>query len=393
MRPLFLGLICAAVAANAAWATDRAALTGAIEKMAQDYMSTQSESEHSSGISISVSLPGDSQNINVVAGTVSREAGAEPITPETLFQIGSITKSFTAALLLQLQTEGKLSLDQSVGDWLPEYPAWKDVSLRRLLNMTSGIPGYDNSDAMMESVASVGLARHFSPAVLVGYADPTYPGAPKPTVGYDYSNTNFILAGMIAEKVTGQSVAEEFRSRFFVPAYGLDDMYYVAGVYPAEVTGRMAAGYFWQPEVAILKSHLGEDTRAQDMSWAGAAGAIVSSPEQVTRWVRALFQSDLLTSAAKAELQDTVSMKTGKTIGQPTTDDQTGFGLGVMGYNVAPLGHGWQYEGGSMGFRVIYNYNIADDVVVAIALNSAVNAADDRIGHLVAAIIEEVRKK
>ncbi|MBA3324642.1 MAG: beta-lactamase family protein [Rhodobacteraceae bacterium] len=141
MRAVALSLLAAfALApAPAADAADRAALAATIQKLADDYVATWAEVEHTSGISISVNLPGDPATVDVVAGHVSRDPEAAPTTPATLFQIGSITKSFTAAALLQLQTEGKLDLDDTLGEWLPEYPAWKDVSIRRLLNMTSGV--------------------------------------------------------------------------------------------------------------------------------------------------------------------------------------------------------------------------------------------------------------
>lgn len=389
---LFLALAATLALTLPTHAADRAALTAEIEKIAADYMASLVEKDHASGISISVSLPGDPQNINVVAGKVSREADAAEITPATLYQIGSITKSMTAAALLQLQAEGKLSLEDPLGKWLPQYPAWKDVTLRHLLNMTSGIPTYDDNDAITATLVKVGIGRHFSDAVLVGFADPTYPGALKPTKGYDYSNTNFILAGMVIQKVTGNSVGDEFRSRFLGDRYGLADTHYVEGVYPADITDRMASGYFWQSELPGLKPLMGTDMKVQDMSWAGAAGGLVSSPEQVTHWARALFQSDMLTEAARSELMTVVSMKTGDTIGSATKDDPRGFGLGVMGYDIDPLGQGWEYEGGTMGYRVVYNYIPKDDVVVSVAMNSAVNGADDQIGKVVAAISEAARK-
>jgi D-alanyl-D-alanine carboxypeptidase len=93
--------------------------------------------------------------------------------PATLFQIGSITKSFNSTVLLQLQSEGVLDLDDTLGTWLPEHPASQDVTLRQLLHMTSTIPGYDKSDAMIGDVARHGFGRHYAPALLVGFADPS----------------------------------------------------------------------------------------------------------------------------------------------------------------------------------------------------------------------------
>ncbi len=95
-------LVCAlALGANPATAADRDAMQAALQQIADDYLSTRGEPEHISAVSISVLLPGGQDNLNVVAGRVARAADAAPVTPATLFQIGSITKSFTSAALLQ----------------------------------------------------------------------------------------------------------------------------------------------------------------------------------------------------------------------------------------------------------------------------------------------------
>ena len=137
-----LSLIAPALAAT----PDRATLTASLQKIVDDYLAHNAVGEGLTAISASVSLPGGTApNINVVAGRMSKADGAPPITTDTLFPIGSITKSLTSVVILQLVGEGALSLDAPIGHWLPEYPAWKDVTLRRLLDMTSGIPSYDQT--------------------------------------------------------------------------------------------------------------------------------------------------------------------------------------------------------------------------------------------------------
>ncbi len=368
-------------------AADPETVRARAQVIADGYMAGSAAAEHATGISISVSLPGGAA-VNAVAGSVTSAPDAAPMTPDTLFQIGSITKSFTSAALLLLQTEGKLSLDDSLGKWLPEYPAWRDVTIRRLLNMTSTIPTYDGADAMIATVAKIGLDRHFSPAVLAGFVDPTYPGAPAPTTGYAYSNTNYILAGMILDRAGGLGVQEVFESRFFGARFGLTSTYYREGVYPPGIADRMASGYFVaDPAMPAMDVFAGRDMKLQDMSWAGAAGAIVSRPEEVNRWVRALFTSDLLDEAAKAQLVDVVSTKTGATLGATSAAEPHGFGLGVSGFT-GSIGTGWSYEGESMGYRVAYAYLPERDVVATVALNSGVEGAGDSAGKLVLSVIE-----
>jgi D-alanyl-D-alanine carboxypeptidase len=364
-------------------------LAAKLDSIAAAYLANTAPGEKATAISISVSLPRNGGTVNVAAGTVSKMAGAAAITPDTLFQIGSITKSFTAVTLLQLQAEGVLDLDDSLGQWLPEYPAWRAVTLRQLLNMTSGIPSYDNSDAMIADIGRHGLSRHFSPAVLVGFVDPAYPGAPAATKGYAYSNTNYILAGMVIEKASGLTVQQNFERRLFGPRYGLTNTSYRAGLYPPAITGRMASGYIVGDGSAGMKALDGADVTMEDMSWGGAAGAAVSRPEEVNLWVRALFNSaELLDADARAELTQVVSMQSGDPLTGLSPEHPRGFGLGVSGFRAPGLGSGWQYEGETMGFRTLYLYLPEKDLVVTVALNSGAEGEADHAGKVALTVLE-----
>ena len=161
-------LLCSAPASAG---TAAAGLSAALQRVTDSYLSSRSKAEHISAVSLSVSLPGAASDLNIVSGTASYGGGA-PVTPTTLFQIGSNTKAFTAAALLELEKQGKLTIDQTVGDWLPQYPAWSKVTIRRLLDMTSGIPGYDNVASMGHAESTI--HRHWTPAMLVGFVDPAF---------------------------------------------------------------------------------------------------------------------------------------------------------------------------------------------------------------------------
>ncbi|MBV8171370.1 MAG: beta-lactamase family protein, partial [Candidatus Eremiobacteraeota bacterium] len=173
---------------NGSQSSDR--LRAALQKDIDSYLAAHRQDENISALSLSVSLPGRPNNISLTTGRTSRNAGS-PVRTVSLWQIGSITKSFTSAVLLQLEAEGKLNIDQTVGYWLPQFPAWRSVSIRRLLDMTSGIPGYDLVPAMGYSMTTI--HRRYTPDQLIAFADPIYPEAPKPTSGYNYSNTNYLL--------------------------------------------------------------------------------------------------------------------------------------------------------------------------------------------------------
>ncbi|MBV9027704.1 MAG: beta-lactamase family protein [Candidatus Eremiobacteraeota bacterium] len=366
----------------------RPSLHALLQRDLQAYLQARARVEHISGIALSVSLRGLADNIDVTAGTTQYSAAGSPLTGETLWQIGSNTKAFTAATVLQLEAEGKLTIDQTLAQWLPQYPAWKRVTIRRLLNMTSGIPGYDNAPAMLRAYTR-DPQRHFTLAELIAYAYPTTPGAPPPTTGYAYSNTNYLLAEKIIERATGHTYADELGRRFFRSStLGLDDTYYEPYDYPKSIRDRMTSGYYFSHDVdnAPLLPLLGADVKDFSVSWMQGAGGIVSDPEDLTRWARALYSGSILPAKQRAEMLSLVSLKNGRPIPATTLDDPRGFGLGVAQLTTAETGTVWYYEGITLGYRMVHVYFPRQDAVIAFGLNSQCDSKEDRAGKLAVAI-------
>ncbi|MEO8813304.1 MAG: serine hydrolase domain-containing protein [Caulobacteraceae bacterium] len=371
-------LVGAAAPANAA---DNSVLRKALRLDLDRYLRDRGAVEHISAASLSVSLADHAPDIDVVAGTTAFR-GATPITPSSLFEIGSNTKSFTAALILQLEAEHRLSISDTVGKWLPQYPAWRAVTIRRLLDMTSGIVGYDAVSAMLADLAK---APHhvFTAKELVAYAYPK-DGAPPSNHRWAYSNTNYILAQLIVEKATGHTYADELARRLIGPVHGLADTHYADSVYPPAVTTRMVSGYFYStdPDNAPLKPIYGDDVRGFSVSWMQAAGGIVATPAQVVRWVRNLYRGATLAPAQRRELLSIVSVSSGKPIASTDLADPRGFGLGVAQMTSKTMGVFWYYEGETLGYRTLYAYLPRQNAVIAVGLNSQANTKDDHIGQL-----------
>ena len=356
----------------------------------QKYLTARGAAEHLSALSLSVSLPGQA-NLNATAGT-TQFAGGTAVKPGNLFQIGSNTKAFTAVTLLQLEAEGKLSIEDPLGKFLPQYPLWHDVTIKRLLDMTSGIPTYDNDQAMQRAYAA-SPHKDFTPQALIAYVYPTTEGAPGPTTGWSYSNTNYVLAELIIEKVSGHTYAAEVRQRFFTnPALHLGDSYYSAHEYPANVLKRMVAGYFYSntPDNLGLAPLYGTDVKGLTLSWARGAGGIVATPEDVTHWTRALYQGALLKPAQQRELTSLVSLKTGEPIASVDAEHPRGFGLGVTQMLMPPMGKFWFYQGETLGNRVIYVWLPESNLVFALGMNSAPNEAENHAPELLKAIYQSL---
>lgn len=366
-------------------------LRSALQRDLNAYLNTRATVEHISALSLSIDLPGRQVNINLVAGRSAWKSGPA-ITPANLFNIGSNTKAFTACLILQLEAEGKLSIDQTVGHWLPQYPAWSKVTIRRLLDMTSGIPGYDNVPTMERAEAQT-IQRRWTDPQLVAFVDPVYGKAPPATSGYDYSNTNYILAGMIIERVSGHRYGDEVTRRL-IDGQGLTSTYYSPNIYPKPVIDRLVSGYFYNndPSNEPLALLLGRDMRLNDMSWAGAAGGIIATPQDVTHWARALYAGRVLAPKQQQELTSIVSLKTGKPIMRATAASPEGFGLGVVQAYRPGFGRYWFYQGETLGYRMIHIWLPKSDTVFAIALNSQPPTSQEAYaGTLIEQVYKDLR--
>src|SRR5215469_11124084 len=165
-------------------------LVSALQSDLATYLKTRGAKEHLSSLSIAVSYRPDRPTIAVTSGTTAY-GGPTPVTPTSLYQIGSNTKAFTAVAILQLEAQGRLSIDAPIGRYLPQYPAYGKLTLRRLLNMTSGLESYDNLPACETSYASNPMAD-VSAGTLVRTVYPNIKYAPGSR--YYYSNTGYLLA-------------------------------------------------------------------------------------------------------------------------------------------------------------------------------------------------------
>ncbi|MFC7534063.1 serine hydrolase domain-containing protein [Actinoplanes sp. GCM10030250] len=224
------------------------------------------------------------------------------------FRMGSNTKTFVSVVALQLVGEGKLSLDDTVDRWLPGVVAGngndgKAITVRQLLQHTSGISNYTNDLPGLNSYDGFLAHRfeHHEPADLVALAMKHEPGF-APGTSWDYSNTNFILAGMIIEAVTGRPWDTEVRARILRPL-GLRDTS-SPGDRPFLPSPHAKAYQQWEPGGPLT------DTTTWNVSAAGAAGNLVTTPADLARFWQALERGHLLKPRQMAQLHDTVLAET-----------------------------------------------------------------------------------
>jgi len=344
-----------------------AALRAALRADLTHYLSTRRKAEHISAVSLRVSYAGDKPAMNLAAGT-TRYSGGPPVSTSALWQVGSNTKAFTAVIVLQLEAEGKLSINDPLGRWLPQYRAWRDVTIKQLLNMTSRIPDYAHQPAFGAALAKDPGTR-FTAARLVSYAV----GAPLAPKGFYYSDTNYILAQMIIARVTHDSFADQLTKRIITPLR-LHDLCYAPYTCPRADVARMPAGYFFEAGAPPL---LGQPMPRLAITWTQAAGGIVSSLADLTTWERALYQGQELPPAQQRQLESLISETTGKPIRTTTAADPQGYALGLTQLTYKPLGTVWWYRGGTLGYRVEHFYFPHSGLIIALAANSSVNNNND----------------
>jgi D-alanyl-D-alanine carboxypeptidase len=374
------GAVIALTASSPAIAQPNGAAGTQLQSALNTYVTTRAVPEHISAGSLSISLKGSAKDIDLAAGTTRYPRAGAKVTPADLFEIGSITKSFTSVAILHLEAAGELTIDDTLGKWLPQYPAWKNVTIRQLLDMTSTIPGYDNEPSIGKIMGRKPNYR-FSPQALVAAAYP-HDGKPKPVTGWTYSNTGYILAQMIVEKAGGKPFSDVMRSLF--RQVGLKNTYYEQSRYPTTITNRMVSGYFFNhdPGNEPLAPLLGHDVKDDSVSWMQGAGGIVSSMQDVARWARALYEGPLLADKQRRELLTVVSDKTGKPVPGTSKAHPSTFGLGVGGGYRPALGSYWFYQGMTLGYRVLYAYFPANGAIIVIGLNSQPDDKQNQNGPL-----------
>ena len=369
-----------------------------IQAALETWVAQRAPAEKITGAAAYISFGDPGPAIVAFAGKTGRAPGDPPVDQNTLFQMGSTSKSFAAAVILKLEAAGKLSIDDTLGQWLPQYPAWKAVTIRRLLNMTSGIPNYSETETLSRDWVS-DPARDLSAADLVRIAYPTGADDLPASARFHYSNTNYVLAAMIAEKAAGKSYRDLVHEMVIEP-FGLESTFYENGTYPKAVVDRLAHGYFENPACADYQPHcnqswnlpmMGRDVRAMSTSWAQAAGGAVASARDVNRWMRAVFEGEVVPPKQQKEWMALVSTRTGEPIADVSAGDPRGFSLGLSKAVLGPFGAQWFYQGETLGYRTLYVWFEKENLMITLQTNSQPPADADKLSEAVTAIYEIVR--
>jgi CubicO group peptidase (beta-lactamase class C family) len=277
------------------------------------------------------------------------------------YEIGSMTKQFTAAAILALVEEGKLDLEAPFTDYLPEFnTGGYQVSLRRLLDHTSGIKGYTELP-FFEELAMKKLPRD----TLVSLVE-AEPFDFEPGTALIYNNSAYFLLGLIIEEVSGQSYEEYLEARFFSPL-GMEDTYYCS---ERAVREHRVHGYDASPEGLVRKGYL-------DHTWPYAAGSLCSSVRDLVRWNQALHGGEVLSAESYRALITPRPLLDG-------TPTRYAMGLGVRGSGRhRVIAHG----GGINGFLSDGRYYPEERLIIVVLQNSTGSRGPGALSESLADIV------
>ena len=312
-----------------------------------------------------------------MAAGVEQRGSEHDADPTSSVRIGSNTKMFTSVAILQLVAKDRIDLDASVDTYLPDVLRRSGldgsrVTVRQLLQHTSGLPDYVRR---LPANPFSFRDRYLAPRDLLDLAGGQRPtGAPGER--WTYSNTNFLVAGMIAERVSGRPLPELVKSTIIKPL-GLRHTRFPG---PGDRTMGSPAlhGY-----ARTAKGRLGDITTA-DTSWAWAAGQMVSTPADLNRFMRALVGGRVLPRAQLQEMQRTVA----------STDPRSGtrYGLGLMEYTLSCGKRAWGHGGDVPGYET-RNAVTEDGTAVTVAVSALpaavatgkerIAAANERVNQVV----------
>ena len=285
---------------------------------------------------IALEIQGREGSEFLTAGTASLE-NERLLTPEDSFRIASITKAFTAAVVMELVEEGALSLDDTVDQWVPGLLAEGDsITVRHLLGHTSGLADYTKDDEFIEAFVA---GEELPPERIVSFVS-SEPLAFEPGSTYEYSDTDNNVLGMIVEAVAGRSYEQELSSRV------LDPMELRSTVLPnsPEMPDPHAEGYEY-PDESEGAGELENVTTALDPSAAGASGALISTPSDLSRFFGGLLGGELIGEGTLEQMKETLAGE-----GSPSGPGTKRAGLGIFSYEL-PCGEVWGHTGQFPGYQ------------------------------------------
>jgi len=306
---------------------------------------------HVPGLVAGVWAPNESIELIHTAGVADLETG-DAISDEMVFRIGSNTKTFTVTVLFQLIDDGLINLDDTLSEYLPDFPNSDNVSVEMLTNMSSGIFNYSETEEFFQEVIDNPEKVWTTEELIAIAAQNEYyftPGS-----GFHYSNSNTVIIGKIIEILTGNSLESEVRTRIIEPLGLLNTTYLLSGInIPGDNHSKAYYAGDYDPEFPECSEYF-------DISWAGAAGCITSTLYELQTYVKAMTEGDLLS----------VSMQEHR-LASCNSGNYIEYGDGIFEYK-GFYGH----NGGLPGFTSLMMHNPEKNCSIIVWYNCQLNETE-----------------
>jgi D-alanyl-D-alanine carboxypeptidase len=291
---------------------------------------------------------------------VADRATKEPMTPEVHHRIGSVTKTFTATLLLKAADKGLLSLDDTIDQYVKGVPNGDEITLRQMSNMTSGIASYTEDEQWQNELLS-DPTRVWKPKELarIGIKDsPLF----EPGTEWFYSNTNYVLLGLVLEQVTDKPLGKLYKKEIIKPLHLKETSF--PNTDPS-LPKPYAHGYTLQGQ----SNGKPADTTHWSPSWAWAAGGMISTADDLLVYGRALGTGKGLLSPHEQKVRLGSFVSDVPPLNQPPLKGDLAYGIGLG------KDHGWIGHNGEIpGYNTYLFYHPDLDAVVAVEVNSDISS-------------------
>lgn len=338
--------------ASASRPADRATLAAVVDSLVR----AEIDAKRVAAVSVAV-LRGSDTLVLRAWGMADVEDGT-PATPTTVYRIGSITKQFTAALVMQLVDSGRLSLDDDVRRWVPAAPTQgRVVTVRQLLNHTSGIRSYTGLGPRWLSKNRLDMEADSIVALVATDSLDFEPGTQ-----FRYNNTGYVLLGSLLEKVTGTPYATLLETRLFRPL-ALEQTYYCD---TRRIIPQRADGYGVSPEGLVNAAFL-------SMTQPFSAGSLCSTVVDLVRWQRALAGGRVVSASAYEAMT---------TPGKLADGSAMKYAFGLSTNELA--GHRMILHGGGINGFASLMMRFPDDSLDVVVLTNTASASADRLGGQIA---------
>ncbi|MFG2337880.1 serine hydrolase domain-containing protein [Streptomyces yangpuensis] len=329
-------------------------------------------------------VPGAMVLLRTPQGTFRASVGttvlgaADPPASDTHFRIASNTKTLTSALVLLLAQEGRLELTDPVSDYVPGVPNGQNITVAQLLKMRSGLYNYTDAPELSVSLdAEPAKARTPQEMLAIAFSRP--PNFP-PGTSYEYSNTNYVLLGLVAEKTGGQPLERQFQERLIGPQALKNTL--LPGSRDTSLPAPYSHGYMYGGTAhALTDKPYPDDVRRaaesgrlkpldytrQNPSYAYAAGAAVSTADDMAGWIRSLTTGKVLNPAFQKQWLDSPQAQ------DPAAPNGQKYGYGIAYQRFGPKAAMYFHGGELPGFNSFIGHDPDNDVTLVVWTNLTVS--------------------